>query len=67
MSWFNEVDPVWRKSRASGTSNCVEVAFLEEVVLVRNSRDPSTPPMEFSPGEWDAFLHGVRNGEFDRL
>jgi len=56
---------LWRKSSASGASECVEVAFVEEYVLVRRSQDPSGPALTFSAPEWVAFVVGVRNGEFD--
>jgi hypothetical protein len=59
-------DNRWRRSTASGTSECVEVAFLQQFVRVRSSRDRSGPTLTFSHAEWDAFLAGVRNGEFDR-
>jgi len=55
---------VWRKSTASGASECVEVAFCGEAVLVRHSRHPWAP-LAFSRLEWTAFLAGVRDGEFD--
>jgi len=57
--------PVWRKSTASDSGSCVEVALTERGVLVRNSRDPSGPMLTFSRPEWAAFLVGVQNGEFD--
>lgn len=56
---------VWRKSSASGASNCVEVAFLARSVRVRSSTDPVGQELAFSLPEWTAFLVGVRNGEFD--
>jgi hypothetical protein len=59
----------WRKSRRSngnGGNNCVEVAFLDDGVAVRDSKDKAGPALIFTPGEWDAFLGGVRDGEFDR-
>jgi Domain of unknown function (DUF397) len=54
----------WRKSTASNASSCVEVAFADESVLVRNSRDPLGPILSFSREEWMAFLEGAHNGEF---
>ena len=63
-----EPDPaniIWRKSTASGSGECVEVAFAGEAVLGRHSRDPSGPSLTFSKSEWVAFLTGVRNREFD--
>jgi len=56
---------IWRKSTASGSGNCVEVSFAGASVLVRNSRSPQGPVLSFSRLEWDAFLTGVRDGEFD--
>lgn len=63
LAW---ADLEWRKSSASGGGNCVEVAVAGDVVFVRNSKDQSAPPQAFLGSEWDAFLVGVRNGEFDR-
>jgi hypothetical protein len=58
----------WRKATASqGNSNCVEVrAGAAGNIHVRNSRDPHGATLEFKPGEWDAFLNGAINGEFNR-
>lgn len=56
---------IWRKSAASGGGNCVEVSFAGASVLMRNSRSPQGPVLSFSLSEWDAFLTGVRDGEFD--
>jgi hypothetical protein len=57
----------WRKSRASGgdAGNCVEVAFTDVDVLVRHSRNPVGPVLTFTHSEWQAFLTGTREGEFD--
>jgi hypothetical protein len=55
----------WRKSEASTTTDCVEVAFVDQAVLVRNSRDRAGPVLSFTHSEWTAFLTGARNGTFD--
>ncbi len=60
----------WRKSSFSGGNGegCVEVAFLPgSQVAVRDTKDRSLPPLIYTPAEWDAFVAGVRAGEFDRL
>lgn len=59
---------VWRKSTRSGpfTDNCVEVAFVDAAVAVRDSKDPSGPVLLFTRPEWDAFVGGAKDGEFDR-
>jgi hypothetical protein len=60
-------DAVWRKSKRSGSSgNCVEVADnLPGAVAVRDSKDPAGPALIFTPAEWDAFIGGAKDGEFD--
>jgi hypothetical protein len=58
----------WRKSTRSGPDggNCVEVAELSGGRRgVRDSKHPTGPALVFTPGEWDAFISGVKDGEFD--
>ena len=56
---------VWRKSSYSVGGNCVEVAFADHHVAVRDSKNRNGPVIMFTPNEWGAFLRGVRDGEFD--
>ena len=55
----------WRKSSRSGSNGCVEIAFLDGQIAVRDSKDRSGPVLQFTHREWEAFLAGVRHGEFD--
>jgi hypothetical protein len=55
----------WHKSTFSGSSGCVEVATLDHLVGVRDTKDRQGPILVFRYDEWDAFLAGVRGGEFD--
>jgi hypothetical protein len=55
----------WRKSSLSGVNGCVEVAFFDGMVAVRDSRDTGGPVLLFTGAEWEAFVGGVRKGEFD--
>ena len=66
----------WRKSSHSGSNGCVEIAFLDGriavrsrdrggQIAVRSSRDRGGPVLLFTHIEWEAFLVGVRRGEFD--
>ena len=60
--------PSWIKSSLSyGNGNCVEVAGLVgDTIMVRDSKNVKGAVLGFTPAEWDAFVGGVRNGEFDR-
>jgi Domain of unknown function (DUF397) len=63
----------WRRS-GSGDS-AIEVAFtraprpagggMEDWVLMRVSGDPQQRVLVFDRNEWECFLDGARNGEFD--
>lgn len=58
----------WIKSSLSAyNGNCVEVADLAcDRIRVRDSKHPRGPVLTFTPAEWDAFIGGVYNGEFNR-
>jgi Domain of unknown function (DUF397) len=62
---MKSIPAVWRKSTSSESNGCVEVAFVGDQVAIRDSKDRSGPVLTFSPTEWEAFLAGVRHGEFD--
>ncbi len=59
---------VWRKSsRSGGQGACVEVAILDDgSVAVRDTKDRGGAVLVFTPAEWDAFVGGVKDGEFNR-
>jgi len=62
------MDHHWIKSSLSfSNGNCVEVASLEGGIGVRDSKDPEGPILRFTADEWNAFLGGVRDGEFDKF
>jgi Domain of unknown function (DUF397) len=63
----SESSGTWIKSSRSGyNGDCVEVAGLaHDRIGVRDSKHPRGAVLNFTPAEWDAFIGGVRNGEFD--
>jgi hypothetical protein len=60
-------DVTWRRSsRSEAGGQSVEVAFLPDgFMAVRDSTKPEGPALIFTPAEWDAFVGGVQDGEFD--
>jgi hypothetical protein len=56
----------WFKSSASGANGCVEVAHMPGGgVALRDSKDRSKAAHIYTGAEWEAFLAGAKNGEFD--
>lgn len=58
----------WFKSSESGNNGgCVEVLFTPSFsqILVRDTKDPSSQPLNFTSDEWRAFIKGAKDGEFD--
>lgn len=56
----------YTKSTYSGAGGCVEVRLLNDGMIgLRDSKDVSKPPHLFTSTEWEAFLAGVRDGQFD--
>jgi Domain of unknown function (DUF397) len=56
---------VWRTSTLCDLNGCVEVALLDGRVAVRDAKDRGGPILLFTSQEWEAFIGGVHNGEFD--
>jgi hypothetical protein len=55
----------WRKSAHSTANGCVEVGLVEDQIVVRDSKDREGPVLTFTAHEWEAFLGGARDGEFE--
>jgi len=57
----------WKKSSKSGGNGgqCVEVRRNHEAIQVRDSKDPHGPVLQFTRHEWEAFIGGAKDGEFD--
>ncbi|WP_440099703.1 DUF397 domain-containing protein [Streptosporangium sp. H16] len=56
----------WHTSSLSGSSGqCVQVAFLDEDVAVRDSKDPNGPILFFTSDEWQTFTGSIRRGKFE--
>lgn len=58
-------DIPWRTAVKSAASNCVKVARRNGVIVIADSKNPSGPVLSYTLDEFDAFLDGAKNGEFD--
>ncbi|NUT37165.1 MAG: DUF397 domain-containing protein [Hamadaea sp.] len=54
----------WKRSQRCDSNACVEVAALDEHVLIRDSKDPDGPVLRFTRAEWEAFAGGLVDGDF---
>ncbi len=60
----------WRKSTFSHLNgNCVEIGrLLPDRIGIRDTKDNGTGPvLIFTGAEWDAFIAGAKEGQFDNL
>jgi hypothetical protein len=69
----------WRNAAGEGADgpDCIEVTVTtdtsrwphkgdsDKLYLMRDSRKPDGPVLAFTPAEWEAFILGVKDGEFD--
>lgn len=60
----------WIKASKSGGNQgtCVEVRRHDGMIEVRDTKDGGNgPTLRFTYAEWDAFLDGAKQAEFDHL
>lgn len=69
----------WQRATAdTGEESNVEIAVIdgqdspadhksgeEKLILMRDAKHPEGPVLVFTPAEWEAFVGGVKDGEFD--
>jgi hypothetical protein len=54
-----------RTSSFCTTDSCVGVAVEADAVVVVDTKSAEAPALLFTPTEWQAFVTGVKAGEFD--
>ncbi len=52
----------WHKSNTSDDHGCIEIAYANGLIGVRDSKNPTGPFLTFNRHEWDAFVAGIRDG-----
>ncbi|MFF4411397.1 DUF397 domain-containing protein [Streptosporangium sp. NPDC001559] len=68
MQQPNPPDGLWRKSSLSADGpSCVEVAFIDDTVTVRDTKDRKGGALTFHHDTWTTFVNDIKQGGFDDL
>jgi len=61
------IDIKFKKSSYCQDGGCIEVAVSQDddTVYVRDNKQLNQKPLTFTKREWDVFVKGVKNNEFD--
>jgi Domain of unknown function (DUF397) len=62
---FDLARAVWQRAPGDDSNRGIEVAFVDDLIGLRNSAQPAGPVLVFTKPEWEAFVAGAQNGEFD--
>ena len=57
----------WHAPIMCDSGSCVQVARHGDSVFFGNTTEPEGPVITYSMAEWDAFLIGVKRGDFDDI
>jgi hypothetical protein len=61
------VQPAWRKASFCASTECLEVAQGNDLILIRDSVLPHGAVLQSAPGDWRALVSRVKAGELDSL
>jgi hypothetical protein len=61
---FND-DDFQKASLCRNCAHCVAVEHNDDIVAVRNTNDKSKLTLLFTKDEWQLFIAGVKQGDFD--
>lgn len=60
------MDTPYKISSFCGAGGCVGIGMLADgTVVVADTKRAGSPTLNFTSEEWDAFVAGVKNSEFD--
>jgi predicted secreted Zn-dependent protease len=57
----------WNVSHTCEGGACIAVSKQGESVLLRLTGSPEGTTLRASTGEWEAFVEGIRQGDFDNI
>jgi len=60
-------DLAWRVSQSCESGACVAVARNGDKIVFGNTNDVYGSTYTYTRAEWDAFIAGVKRGDFDDL
>jgi predicted secreted Zn-dependent protease len=60
-------EPTWHTSERCDGGACVEIGTTGEVVLIRSSKAPDGKYVTLTRDEWQMFVAGVKDGDFDSV
>lgn len=66
MTGLDIAAPGWIKSTRSADNGCVEVALGQQVVGMRDSKNPDGSALAFDAETFRAFVADLKRGSFDR-
>lgn len=58
-----EIVKNWTRSTFCADHACIEVAFTGSGVMLRDSKAPDRPALQFSADEWESFLDAIARRE----
>jgi hypothetical protein len=59
--------PIWRSAISCTGGQCIQVAAIGNGVAIRDSKNPAGAILVYSTEEWETFVAGAKNGDFDDL
>jgi Domain of unknown function (DUF397) len=59
--------PHWRTASLCTGGECIEVAQVDDLIMLRDSLQPRGDILHWTVQEWRSFIVGIRAGKFDDL
>lgn len=50
-----------------GTDVSIQHKHADHMVILRDAADPDGDALYYTPDEWEAFILGIKDGEFDDM
>jgi predicted secreted Zn-dependent protease len=57
----------WKVAQKCNEGGCIRVASQSDQILIGDSKNPSGLVLSYTRDEWNAFVEGVRHGDFDEV